>query len=77
MPDRLIPVELVQHRDATATGILLDEFGGLAVLNCGVGLRLVLPPEEARELARRLDVVADRREAAEAMMAEAGVAGHA
>jgi hypothetical protein len=76
MPERLVAVELVQHRDPTTTGILLDGQGGLTLLANGVGLRLVLPSEEIRELARRLDGVADQREA-ETMMSEAVVVGHA
>jgi hypothetical protein len=64
MSDRLIAVQLVQHQDR-----MLDGQGGLAIFANGTGLRVALPPEEARELARRLDVVADQREAAEAVVA--------
>lgn len=77
MPEPAIPVELVRHPDGRATGIMIDSFGGLTVLANGAGLRIALTPSGAREVARRLEAVADDRESAEAMLGEVGVAGHA
>jgi hypothetical protein len=59
MSERLVLVELVRHRDVSTTSIMVDSAGGLSIFASGTGMRLVLPPDEARKLARRLENVAD------------------
>lgn len=58
-------IELLQLHDKSASGVLLDAQGRLALLMGGVGLRLQLDPMGARQLAALLEQAALAMEARE------------